>query len=66
MTISGITVAAISKGHKLPKSQPGVRIIARIRTRGKVIEAAIDASETYRHIKTTTAQVAMANNAQIV
>jgi len=66
MTISGMAVAAISNGHKLAKSQPGLKIIARIRTTGKATEAAIDASETYRHIKTTTAHVAMANNAQIV
>lgn len=66
MTISGIAVAAISNGHRLTKSQPGVRIIAKIRTRGKVTEAAIDASETYRHIKTTTAHTATANEAQIV
>lgn len=66
MTISGIAVAAISNGHKLIKSQPGFRTIARIKTMGKVTEAAMDARETYRHIKTATTHIAKANKAQIV
>ena len=66
ITISGIAVAAISNGHKLIKSQPGLRIIAKIKTSGKEIEAQIDARETYRHIKTTTTHIATANEAQIV
>jgi len=66
MTISGIAIAIVSNGQRLTKSQPELKIIARIRTRGKVIEAAIEASETYRHIKTTAAHTAIANEAQIV
>ena len=66
MTISGIAVAAISRGHRLTKSQLGVKIIAIIKTSGKVTEAAMDARETYRHIKTTTIHIAKANKAQIV
>lgn len=66
MTISGIAVAAISNGHRLIKSQPGLSAIAKIRTRGKAIEAAIEANETYRHIKATAAHVARASVAQIV
>ena len=46
MTISGIAVAAISNGHKLPKSQPGVKIIARVKTSEKITDAVIDARET--------------------
>jgi hypothetical protein len=66
MTISGIAVAAISNGHKLIKSQPGLRIIAKIKTSGKEIEAQIDAKDTYRHTKTTTTHITTANEAQIV
>ena len=66
MTINGIAVAAISNGHKLIKSQPGLRIIAKSKTSGKVTEAAMDARETYRHIKTTTIHIAIAKKAQIV
>ena len=56
----------MSNGHKLIKSQPGLRIIAKIKTSGKEIEAQIDAKDTYRHIKTTTTHIATANEAQIV
>ncbi len=66
MTISGIAVAAISNGHRLIKSQPGLIAIAKIRTRGKAMEAAIEANETYRHIKATAAHTAKASAAQIV
>ncbi len=66
MTISGIAVAAISNGHRFAKFQPDVRIIAKIKTSGKVTEAPIDARDTYRHIKTSTTHIATANEAQIV
>ena len=66
MTISGIAVAAISNGHRLVKSQPGVRTIARISATGKAIEAAIEASEMYLHSKTVAAHTAKASAAQIV
>jgi len=66
ITISGITVATISNGHKLAKSQPGVSTVTSIKARGKAIEAAIEARDTYRHIKTTTAQTTKASGAQIV
>ena len=66
MTISGIATAAMSNGHKLAKFQGGVSNIARSRTRGKTTEAAIEASETYRHIKTVTTHTAKANKEQIV
>ncbi len=66
ITISGIAVAAMSSGHRFTKSQLGVRIIAKIKTSGKVTEAPIDAKDTYRHIKTTTTHIATENEAQIV
>jgi hypothetical protein len=66
MTIIGIAIAAASNGHKLAKFQPGMRIVARIRTTGKAIEAAIEASETYRHTSATTTHIVMAASAQIV
>ena len=66
MTITGIATDVISIGHKPPSSQSGVRIIATIKTRGKVTEAAIDARETYRQIKTTTTHTTAANKTQIV
>lgn len=66
MTIRGIAVAAISNGHRLIKSQLGFRIIIKNNNRGKATEAVIEANETYRHIKTTTAHIAMANEAQTV
>ena len=66
MTTSGIAVAAITNGHRLAKSQPGVSTIAKTRTRGKAIEAAIQASEIYRHIKATAAHITKTNAAQIV
>ena len=66
MTITGIATAAVSSGHSVPKSQSAFRIIDKIKTRGKAIEAEMDARETYRHIKTTTTHIAMANEAQIV
>ncbi len=66
MTISGIAVAATSKGQRLNKSQLCLRIIAKIKTSGKLTEAAMDANDTYRHIKTSTTHIATANEAQIV
>jgi len=66
ITINGIAAAAISNGHRLTKSQLGLKIIAKISNRGKATEAVIEANETYRHIKTTTAHIAMVNEAQIV
>ena len=66
MTITGIATAAISTGHRLAKAQSGVEIIAAIKTSGKVNEAAIDASETYRQIKTNTIHTPAANKTQIV
>ena len=46
MTITGIATAAISTGQRLAKAQSGMKIIAAIKTSGKVTEAAIDARET--------------------
>jgi hypothetical protein len=66
ITINGIAVAAINNGQRLMKLQPGIMIIAKVNTRAKEIEATIEAKETYRHIKTTTAHIARANTAQIV
>ena len=66
ITIRGIKVAAISKGHRLPKSQVGVRVIVKIKTIGNATEAVIEASEIYRHIKTTTTHTAKLSSEQIV
>ena len=66
MTIIGIAIAAISSGHRFVKSQPGIKTIAKIRVMGKAIEAAIEPSEIYRHIKTTPAQIPLAIDAQTV
>jgi len=66
ITINGIALAVMSNGHRLTKSQSGLRIIAKSNMIGKAIEATIEAKETYRHIKTTTAHIARANEAQIV
>ena len=66
MTIIGVAVAAISNGHRLVKFQLGIKTIAKIRAIGKAIEAAIEPSEIYRHIKTTPAHTTMAIAAQIV
>ena len=66
MTASGMAVAVMSSGHRSAKFQLGVRIIARIRARRKAIDAAIDAKETDRQIKTTAAHTTTANAAQMV
>ena len=66
MTITGIATAMINIGQRLLKSQPGVSIIATIKTRGIVTEAVIDARETYRQIRTTTIHVTAKNKAQTV
>ncbi len=66
ITISGIAVATASNGHKSAKSQPGVSTITSIKARGKAIDAAIEASETYRHIKTVTAHTPRAKKEQTV
>ncbi len=66
MTISGIAVAAVSNGHRLAKSQPGLNAIVNIKATGKATEAVIEASEIYRHIKVTAAHTAKVAMAQIV
>lgn len=66
ITVSGIAVAAVSNGHRLAKSQPGVNTIAKIRTIGKAIEAMIEASEIYRHRRTTAVHIAKTITEQIV
>jgi hypothetical protein len=66
ITISGIAIAAVSSGHKLVKSQPGLNTMANINVIGKVTEATIEASEMYRHIKTVTTHAAKAKTEQIV
>ena len=66
ITINEIAVAATSKGQSVPTFQPGMMIIATIKTSGKATEATMEASEMYRHIKTSTAQTAKAMTAQIV
>ena len=66
MTVRGMAVAVMSSGHRPAKFQSGVKRIAKIRTSGNVIEAASDARETYRQIKTTTTHIATAHKAQIV
>ena len=62
----GIAAAAVSKGHRIAKSQFGVKIIAKIKMAGKAIEAIIEASEIYRHTKATIAHIAKLGNEQIV
>lgn len=66
ITISGMAVAVVSNGHKSAKFQAGVRIMARMNAAGKVIEAAIEAREIYRHIRTTAVHTAKAIKEQIV
>ena len=66
MTISGIAIAAISSGQRLLKFHAGSRLTAKIKTMGNAIDAAIEASDTYRHAIRTTAHTAKATAAQIV
>ena len=66
MTINGIAADAISKGHKLAKSQTGDKTIARNKTSGNAIEAMMEAKETYRKNRTTNTHIARATRAQIV
>ena len=66
ITIIGIVIAATSKGQRLLKLQLGINIIAKISVTGKVREAAIEASEIYRHTKTTIVHIAKLSNEQIV
>jgi hypothetical protein len=66
ITIIGITTAAISSGHKLAKFQAGVSTIIKTNARGKATEAMMEASEIYRHNKTTTTHIKKAAEAQIV
>ena len=66
MTISGIAMDVISIGQRLAKGQSGMKIIAKNKTSGKVTEAAIEARETYRQIKTNTNHTPAANKTQIV
>ena len=66
MTIIGIATAAVSSGQRLAKFHSGLRAIAKISTRGKTTEAAIEPSEIYRQISTTTSQTRKAITAQMV
>ncbi len=66
ITIIGITIAAISNGHRFANCQCGTRMIVNINTMGKVTEAAIEASEIYLDSKTTATQTAEAITAEIV
>lgn len=66
ITISGIAVAAVSSGHRSVKSQPGLSMIAKTNAMGKVIEAAIEASEMCRHIRTVITHTANAKTEQTV
>ena len=66
MTISGIAIAMISIGQRLANRQAGISVIAKSNTRGNVIEAAMEASEIYRHSRTTTTHTKKAAAAQIV
>ena len=66
MTISGIAIAAISNGQNSAKFHAGSRLTAKIKTIGNAIDAAMEASETYRHIKTIGTHTARAAAAQIV
>ena len=66
ITIIGITIAAISSGHKLAKFHCGINTIIKTSITGKVTEAMMEASEIYRHNKTTTTHIKKAAAAQIV
>ncbi len=66
ITISGIAVAAVSSGHRLVKSQSGLSMIAKTNAMGKVTEAAIEASEMYRHNRTVITHTTKAKTEQIV
>lgn len=64
--MTGIATAVINIGHRPANSQFGFRIMAVIKARIKVIEAAMDARETYRQIKTTAIHTPNATKTQIV
>lgn len=66
ITITGITIAAISNGQRPAKFQLGVSIIIRVSVSGKEMEAMIEASEIYLHSKTTISHINKAAAAQIV
>ena len=66
ITIRGIPIAAINNGQRLFISQSGRTAMEIIRAIGKAIEAAIEASEIYRHSKTATTHIKKAAAAQIV
>lgn len=66
ITISGMATAAASRGQRSVSFQAGAIPIARSRVRGKDREAAIEASEIYRDVKTIATHTAKANAAQIV
>ena len=66
ITISGMATAAASRGQSSASFHAGVMAITRSRVRGKEREAAIEASEIYRDVKTTATHTAKAKAAQIV
>ena len=66
ITITGMAIAAINRGHKRVKFQRGIRAITRASVRGKATEAAMEAREIYRHIRTVIAHIKRAAAAQIV
>lgn len=66
ITVIGIAVAAISNGQRSANSQAGIDLIATINVTGKAIAAVIEASDTYRHIRTTTAHIITAAKAHAV
>jgi predicted lipoprotein len=66
MTMIGITVDATNSGQRPEKSHLSNPAIRAVNMTGNVIAAEIEASETYRHIRTTTNHTISAKTAQIV
>jgi len=66
ITIKGIAIAAVSRGHRLVKSQSGLSMMAKSNIMGKVIEAVIEAREMYRHMRTVITHAANAKTEQTV
>ena len=66
MTISGIAIAAMSSGQRSAKFHARTRLTAKTKTIGNAMDEVMEASETYRHIKTIGTHIANAAAAQIV